>query len=302
MLPGTRDEYSATELRERAQRIIHAKRPDITIYTDGSAQGDQTKGGAGVYIENAEGGVIWRSSEPAGLLSSSFNAEAKAADDALNWIAEENLAERNILLLTDSKSLVEAVQNTGVRSRNDWMNNIKRKLQQWPGNLDITWIPSHVGIEGNEYADILANAGALKEQEGIPVCEDTVRAKLKNTHWQIRHERARETYGNRYKPKREIEECWPRQVEVEYGRLRTGHSTELGYYKHMLDNTKSELCPKCGEEEETIRHLLQDCVALMAKRQEIFGVAKPPLQYLVEKPEECRRYLEYRFPTLKTGV
>ena len=50
LLAGRRDEYSAEELRERTQERIQQGRERIHIYTNGSTDGNQEKGGAGVYI------------------------------------------------------------------------------------------------------------------------------------------------------------------------------------------------------------------------------------------------------------
>ena len=32
-------------------------------------------------------------------------------------------------------------------------------------NLGILWVPSHVGIEGNDYVDMVASSGEKKEWE-----------------------------------------------------------------------------------------------------------------------------------------
>ena len=52
--------------------------------------------------------------------------------------------------------------------------------------------------------------------------------------------------------------------------LRTGHCLLLASYRHRIDETKSDICPLCEEEPQTVDHWLTKCPGTLQKRQEIF--------------------------------
>ena len=58
------------------------------IFTDGSTDGKQTNGGAGTYIEDADGREVATYEEPAGALCSSYGGECVAMLRACKWIRE----------------------------------------------------------------------------------------------------------------------------------------------------------------------------------------------------------------------
>ena len=55
---------------------------------------------------------------------------------------------------------------------------------------------------------------------------------------------------------------------------------------------------KCGEERETIEHIVSECPLLMNKRRKL-GLQNVTPELLVEDPEMGRRLLEGRFPGLQ---
>ena len=65
--------------------------------------------------------------------------------------------------------------------------------------------------------------------------------------------------------------------------LRSGHCKYLAAYEHRIDPTKSPICKKCDEEEETVQHWLK-CPATIQKRISIFGQADISLGTLTKDP------------------
>jgi ribonuclease HI len=68
------------------------------------------------------------------------------------------------IILTDSLASIEGLKSSGLSYRtNDMLFRTKTSLR-YLGDLvyDITlmWIPSHVSIQGNDRADVLANEGS----------------------------------------------------------------------------------------------------------------------------------------------
>ena len=97
-----------------------------------------------------------------------------------------------------------------------------------------------------------------------------------------------------------MEKAWPRKVQALYGRLRTEHAMELGYYQYKMDKVpeKEAYCRDCGDEYETTRHILCSCPALAVERQRQFEGGTPRYSDLVLKPEQCRILLSKRFEDL----
>jgi len=201
------------------------------------------------------------------------------------------------MILTDSESLVNSLENRTWKVKDEWLLRVKDTLTRIRSQVTVMWIPSHVGIEGNERADQLANAGALMDQEGIPVTHAITKAKIKAQKWQTTHPRAKEIYGERKRPRTEIESKWPRSVRTLYGRLRTGHAKELNYYQHKIGNIPSPNCEECSEIED-IQHVLTKCPRLEEARVRHWH-SKVDVSMLVSHPEECRQILAHRFPRLK---
>ena len=270
-LEKSKDEYSPMELNRITRETLDNLIPvhDITAYTDGSTSSDQTRGGAGVYVENKEGDVLWEESFPAGEICSSYTGECVAALKALEWIGE--MRHRECLIVTDSKSLQEALRKNNWRDTDPWMKKVKKTLFELDSSITLLWIPSHIGIHGNDRADALAAAGTLLEQQHIPVTPAIVKAKIKAQKWKIKHNRAASIYGNKRSPNFEVESKWPRDVRRTFCQLRTEHCKELEYYMYLIDQVDNPYCD-CGMgEEETLEHILCRCPALEERRQRMAG-------------------------------
>ena len=299
-LDKRKSEYLPLELQEIANQQIRQVEADVYLFTDGSTSGNQECGGAGVYIEDQQGQPLAEFQEPAGARCSSYGGECVAMLRAALWIEEreqESEQSARFLILTDSESLVNSLQNHTWKVKDEWLLRVKETLARISSQVTIMWIPSHVGIEGNEKADLLANAGALMDQEGIPVTHAITKAKIKAQKWQTTHSRAKEIYGEQRRPKVEIESKWPRSVRTLYGRLRTGHAKELNYYQHKIGNILSPDCEVCGEIED-IKHVLTKCPRLEEARARHWH-SKVDVSMLVSHPEVCRQILAHRFPKLK---
>lgn len=138
----------------------------LPIYTDGSL----------IQGAHADGYAVWIPHENhkiRGSLStfaSIFSAEAKAIISALDWIICN--PEFTYHILTDSRSVLQAMVNFRTNEIiNPYIFEIKKKVafilkrSTHMRPLIFTWIPAHVGIDGNEAVDGLAKEATALSYE-----------------------------------------------------------------------------------------------------------------------------------------
>ena len=79
--------------------------------------------------------------------------------------------ERNFIIFSDSRSALQAI------SDQDWTHPFVLKvleclhwlLQYQDKRILFYWVPSHVGIRGNEKTDTAAKAGLLRRVTNVPI-------------------------------------------------------------------------------------------------------------------------------------
>lgn len=299
-LEKKKSEYKPQELRRMSLEQIEAIDTDLTVYTDGSTSGNQEKGGAGIYIHDRNGETITTMCEPAGTYCSSYSGECMALLHTLKWIARSEIEwkeGKSILICTDSRSLTDALKQGNWKDTDHWLRESKRTLIGIKSQITLMWIPSHVDIPGNEKADELASIGTTMDQEGIPVSHKIIKAKIKRQGWSITHERARKIYKHRRSPINDVEKKWPRRVRTLFARLRSGHAMQLKAYRHFIELEDDALCEEgCGKE-ETLEHMLCECVATEAARQRLWD-GQVEICMMIDQPETCRKILMTRINEL----
>ena len=294
-LEKPKEEYLPEELKRISLEKIESINRELTIYTDGSTSGDQENGGAGVVIYDNSGRTILEASYPAGGLCSSYSGECVALLHALEWLSENK---KTSLICTDSLSLQGALSQNDWRDNDLWLKKIKSIVFTLEEHTTLLWIPSHCDIPGNERADELAKAGGEMDQSQTPVTHQIVKAKIKAQKWPIIHERASSTYGGQRKPDFKTEREWPKHVRSLYSRLRTGHAMELKSYRFRLGQEEDAVCDECGDEEETIEHIICNCPAEEARRQRLKDGGVFQMTMMTTHAETCRKLLERRFEGL----
>ena len=73
--------------------------------------------------------------------------------------------------------------------------------------------------------------------------------------------------------------------------LRSGHCLGLAHYRNRIDPTKSALCSKCEEEDETVKHWTE-CPASTMLRESIYSRAALGLDVISKHPKETLAYAE----------
>ena len=281
----------------------HRHDVDFEIYTDGSKTNSGVGAGFGILSNVPGNGFTSRSLHP---MSSVFSAELYAIKLAL--LTLRVYQDRSVVIYSDSRSALQAVVKMG--STNKLIQEIHELiavLSRQQVKVLFCWIPSHVGIEGNELADAAAKhaaqSGTIHRHE---VSGPDVIAHIKNT-MKKRWEDCWQNIGTN-KKLRNIQQTLKtptltlsRKDKVKLTRLRIGH-TRLTH-GHLLIGEDQPVCIECTWDEDdpqylTVEHILMECGNLALDRTPFFDPINVSLtqllteQHLVEKVLEFLRHAE----------
>ncbi|GFU61295.1 putative RNA-directed DNA polymerase from transposon X-element [Trichonephila clavipes] len=218
------------------------------IFTDGSKRAYYV--GCGVVIEDITHGYRLDTS------CSIFTAEAVTICRALQLI-DSNMP-RKYCIYTDSMSVLEALENY-----TDWCHPVVCNILDITGRLyykvfDIVfcWLPSHVGIIGNEQADSAARSATTYLPLALPL-SDMKHVILNHIlTWQ---ESWSQQLDNKLHSVKPLIEAWPvipmRRTDVKLTRLRIGHTRFT--HRNLLLAEDAPECPSC-KVSYTMRHILID--------------------------------------------
>lgn len=139
------------------EHSIYPPEADLICYTDGSKRNGLT--GAGYYCESPH----LEASIFTGIYATVYQTEVFAISELSESEVLKNAAGKTIFICTDSQSAIETISSvSSVDSK--IVRHCKTVLKEI-GELNkvtILWVPSHVGIPGNEKADVLADAATGK--------------------------------------------------------------------------------------------------------------------------------------------
>ena len=179
---------------------------------------------------------------------------------------KETLQPCKAVVLSDYRAAIQSFQSSNTSSK--LVYNCLHVLRQlFEQNYDITlqWIPSHVGLQGNEKADENAKqAIQLPHITPLSPCYKDVLNLIKREnytllqyHWQ--QIKSNEFLGNN-KPDwgiRKYDCKTDRKTEVIITRLRVG-KTLLNKHAHKINVSNTPNCIYCNVE-ETIEHFILNC-------------------------------------------
>ena len=194
-------------------------------------------------------------------------AEMVAILKSLQYILEKSHTKTSWVILSDSLSSIQSLQSDIDTSPiHQDIQYCFYQLWRQCINVTISWIPSHVGIRGNEIVDKLAKKALSHELIDCPVLQDLsyLYSVLRDNflvEWQNRwnsgktgrfyfviqpsvSEEVKYTDSNRHK-------------QTSITRLRFGKCL-LGDVLHMTGRRDDDLCDFCNVRED-VEHFLLDC-------------------------------------------
>lgn len=200
---------------------------------------------------------------------SNFTAEALAI---LIGTQVATKGDSKYIICTDSLSTILATQNT--KHDSPLINNIRNNLIANQNKIKLMWVPSHVGIPGNEYADVSANDAKNRPLKNFSTWERRDITNAIYSNLEVFHKRKWDEYQHCYKNinSHGVKPLYPNSCSRFktniITRLRIGHS-KLSH-QHLIDNKPAPQCPTCNTQ-INIAHILNECTAYHNSRIKIFG-------------------------------
>lgn len=249
---------NANIIAETAKEIISTRfQSYFKIYTDGSVNVENHVGAAFVIPEF---NICKRYSLPVG--SSIFAAELVAILTALSFVSSMPSPPLRVLILSDSKSSLVALDSIGTSERPELINEIRYLIHQLVtrgSDVQLLWVPSHTSLRGNHMADSCAKEAARGLNSQTFVLKPSVSeifSKLKNAAW----EKWKTNYMEQYSDKNH----WDFSCPSKHYYVFPGSIPEKNMFHRLRTNSwlgrylrPSPLC-SCGQNLD-INHLVFNC-------------------------------------------
>lgn len=260
-------QVSAAELRDRYECHIREKHANsIHIYTDGS----KTEDGVGyAWVSELGSTSVGMPSE-----ATIFTAEISAIRDAITYCAQENFD--HTVIISDSRSSLAAIEH--MKSPHPIVSQIQDQLIEINSSgrtVELCWVPSHIGVAGNEAADSAAAEAARGHEVGrvqLPFrdCYPKIKKHVRDL-WELEWQEAE---NNKLRQIKDTVAPWPssnqkvRKVEVMLCRLRIGHT--LFTHRHLMERNAPPICEHCHAA-VSVKHVLVECPGTAHLRTRHYG-------------------------------
>ena len=305
---GTQTDAEARSLTE--QTIAELPPADLHVYTDGSVEGGRGHGGAGIVVYPGDSDKeIATANVGAGRMSISYTAELVAIREALPMVEELHRTDHKhntVVILTDSQSALRALE-TGPVKATGLLCDVWSALHRATTKVRVImqYIPSHVGVSGNEEADHEAKLGTATyqaeraSQKGrlqeepltLLACKAAIRAVCSSYTPQPASELystiTADTPKGVSRPKLSTPEL-TRRGAVQMRLLRTERHPALFDYMGSNDVARCNNCT--AKAKATLKHMFKVCSATKALRTDL--LPNKSLKFLLlEQPQLCLKYI-----------
>ena len=174
---------STARLQSASNRLSSLPFSDIQVWTDGSVPSFFGLGGTGVYVACSKCNTFYSLSFSTGPIASSFTAETFALKQGLDWCTSHLMTCKfqSVRFLTDSQLALSILSSAPSYLLPDSLWSVWSLVSSLSNNttLSFQWVTGHVGLPGNETADLLAKAGASLPTDAISHLFSPVVAKVR---------------------------------------------------------------------------------------------------------------------------
>ncbi|XP_058827768.1 uncharacterized protein LOC131687689 [Topomyia yanbarensis] len=263
LLQPVRQGYCSAVIQQLFHRLkLTRYRIHRFVFTDGSRKDNKSE-----FSVITDDVVIRRRIDD---MSSIYAAESEAAMEALSWVANQDGAGA-YLICTDSLSVVTGLETLKITSRwRDDIGMLYNHCKNTQKDVTFCWVPSHIGIAGNERADREAKAAL----EGIIDTETALDYKemrrniTKRTVWKWQEQWQSTTNNKLCEVKNAVTPYIAtgktRRENVVLTRLRIGHTSLT--HKFLLERDEPPKCRVCNER-LTVKHIIAFCPGLEDERR-----------------------------------
>ncbi len=294
----SKDKCDQNKLRDRAEKYIQETIERIDsphiYYTDGSLNPENQRAASAftMMADNQQHQQYSRISDGASTLQTELIAIKIALDSKCTP------TERNIVIFTDSLSAIKVLDRANPEPQNiEIVNQIFEQADKFEKPIEIHWIPSHIGIEGNEEADKLANLGTTKTSIDIEFSETVkqqTRRMIGNSKNQDREEidsliasdRAVNWLNNinELKP-------WKHRPRIKASIAKQINMLRLGVTPYIYKGRREGvLCRYCEASEINPIHYLVRCPELITHRYEVINAAEITETDAIQVAAQILRY------------
>jgi ribonuclease HI len=297
------------------------------IFTDGSG----FAGHIGASMASLQHGVIsQRRYLGTDSQSTVYAAELSGIEMALAKTRDINRqpTAREVIIFSDSQAAIQAVQNPQrpsgqyvLLSIYDHVRAIRSRSQQNPTNITIRWIPAHVGVDGNEFADEEAKGAALLgagmgvatgDGTGKPIirlaaaAKRAVRQRIRE-RWEKQWERETTSAPTKrlvQAPNKKTLRLYEGLSKPQCAILIQMRTMRIGL-RHFLFKIKAAETDRCSCDEgsQTPKHILMQCPQYVVPRtklwEQLWGIGINEMDYdkIVSNPQATRYVVNFMHRT-----
>lgn len=289
LLIASRNGKHQFELRQLFAQRMHTKyRVHKSIFTDGS----KTESKTGFSVITEEEIIRKRTHNHLSI----YCVESLAIIEALQWILNQRRVDAYVIC-TDSLSVITTLEKKKIKTTlKDEITHLYNEICEQGTSVSFCWVPSHIGIPGNEKADREAKRAldmnnilqkAVDHREAKTIIKTVMRNKWQEDWFAIRNNKLREIRNTIIPYKEAV--LGNRRENVILTRLRIGH-TQLTH-SYLLEKTDPPKCQKCNQV-LTVKHIIADCIGYDDTRKNV-GLQPNLREALADDSTQAKKVLEF---------
>ena len=210
--------------------------------------------------------------------------------------AIQSSQDQKFAILSDSLSCLSALKNYNtIDPRINTLKTLTHLLTLEKKSIVFVWIPSHVGIDGNEMADELAKQSLSSETiDKIKLPHSDLKPKIKQlsySKWNKDWSKEKENKLYQIQPKiiKQPSHQLNRKDSVVFTRLRIGHSALT--HSYILTQDEKPFCISCNED-LTIKHILTKCMEFKNIRTKYYKCTNMKSIFDIIEPKKILSFLK----------